>query len=56
METFIFTFINWVYSIVDVLRIPNFSIGGFNVTFFDLILGGLVISMIVGIAWKGAKG
>lgn len=56
MEQFIFTFMDWVYDIVDVLRIPTFNIGGWTVSYFELVLGAIVISMVVGIAWKGAKG
>lgn len=57
MDEFLGTFINWVYSIVDVLRIPKFNIGGvYGVTLFDLILGCIIISIVVGVVWKGAKG
>lgn len=56
MEYFLNWFIDRTYSIVGVLRLPNFTIGGFNVTFFDLILGAIVISIVVGVVWKGAKG
>lgn len=56
MNYFFTWFIDKVYSIVDVLRLPTFNIGGFNVTFFDCILGCIVISIVVGVVWKGARG
>lgn len=56
MNYFFTWFIDKVYSIVDVLRLPTFNIGGFNVSFFDCILGCIVISIVVGVVWKGARG
>ena len=56
MWLFIQTFIDWVYDIVDVLRLPTFDFSGINVSLFDLMIGGLVISMVVAIVWKGARG
>lgn len=34
----------------------QFSIYGLNVNLIDIFLGGILLSMIIGVFWKGAKG
>lgn len=56
MQDFFMWFVQQTYSIVDVLQEPSFNIAGVDVTFFDLILGCIVISFFIGFLWKGVKG
>lgn len=34
----------------------SFNIYGVTVSFFDIILGGILLSMIISVFWKGARG
>lgn len=50
-------FINAFRSIIyNVGQHTQFSVYGLNVNLIDILLGGILLSMIISVFWKGAKG
>lgn len=49
----LFGFIN---KLVDLLYSVTFELYGYEVSYFSIIFAFIVISMVVGIWWKGARG
>lgn len=39
----------------DLLRIPRFDIGGYEVAYFDLMWTAIIVGMLISAFWKGAR-
>lgn len=54
MEIFDF-FLSLLNMGITILSMPSFEIAGLEVTYFDLMIGFLAISLVISVFWKGAR-
>ena len=50
---FVFDFFT---DIIELLSFYYFEIGGMAISLFDIMIGAVVLSMIITVFWKGARG
>lgn len=55
MEKFFIMFANLWRSLLGLLDRVKFTVGGYTVSVYSLILAFLVLGIIIGVFWKGAK-
>lgn len=56
MSTFFDLVFNFMHNFVATLGSYKFNFYGLNVSIVDIILGFIVMSMVVSVFWKGARG
>ncbi len=56
MFDFIVLISNFFSNIIDVLKTAVFNLGGVTVSLVDIIIGFVVLSIIITVFWKGARG
>lgn len=50
-------FMVWLHvQLLTVLDSMSLAVGGYNVSFLEVIFGFLVIFMVIAVFWKGARG
>lgn len=55
MEQFFIMFANLWRRLLGLLDRVQFTVGGYTVSVYSLILAFLVLGIIIGVFWKGAK-
>lgn len=56
MQTFFDLMFNFMNNFVNTIGQYKFNFYGLNVSIVDIILGFIVMSMVVSVFWKGARG